>query len=95
MTGRGENSYRRFPVRGRAKVTMMTREDRLRARGFVLFDVPMTTDHTVRTGAVTIRRTEYLTRLRTASALTGGTLRVARLRPHGTESMPRGCGPAF
>jgi leucyl/phenylalanyl-tRNA--protein transferase len=37
--------------------------DRLRRRGFRLFDIQMLTEHTARLGAVEIPRAEYLVRL--------------------------------
>jgi leucyl/phenylalanyl-tRNA--protein transferase len=40
--------------------------ERLRARGFQLFDIQYTTEHTKRLGAVEIPRAEYLARLRLA-----------------------------
>ena len=48
-------------------------EDRLRQRGYMLFDVQMTTDHTERMGAIEIPRDEYLERLREAVRLTNVT----------------------
>ena len=42
--------------------------DRLRERGFRLFDIQYRTDHTTRLGAVEIPRGEYLARLRRALA---------------------------
>lgn len=53
-----------------SKVALVALVERLRARGFVLFDVQMTTDHTERMGAVNIPRAEYLARLHEAVALT-------------------------
>ena len=49
-----------------SKVALVTLVERLRERGFVLFDVQMTTGHTERMGAVNIPRAEYLARLREA-----------------------------
>jgi leucyl/phenylalanyl-tRNA--protein transferase len=45
--------------------------ERLRARGFVLLDVQMKTEHTSRMGATEIPRREYLKRLRQAIGMTG------------------------
>ena len=45
--------------------TVRTRE-RLRQRGFVLFDIQFLTEHTARLGAVEISRRNYLWRLREA-----------------------------
>ncbi|MFO0798839.1 MAG: leucyl/phenylalanyl-tRNA--protein transferase [Gemmataceae bacterium] len=53
-----------------SKVALVTLVERLKARGFILFDVQMTTDHTERMGARNISRVEYLARLRDAVALT-------------------------
>jgi len=47
--------------------------ERLRQRGYMLFDVQMTTDHTERMGAIEIPRDEYLERLREAVRLTNVT----------------------
>jgi leucyl/phenylalanyl-tRNA--protein transferase len=49
-----------------SKVALAILVERLRQRGFVLFDIQMLTDHTVRMGAVEIPRAEYLARLRRA-----------------------------
>lgn len=56
-----------------SKVALAALVERLRARGFVLFDVQMTTEHTERMGAVTIPRADYLRRLRAAVAMAGVT----------------------
>ena len=53
-----------------SKVALVALVERLRARGFVLFDVQMTTDHTERMGAVNVSRAEYLARLAKAVKLT-------------------------
>ena len=53
-----------------SKVALVSLVERLRERGYVLFDVQMTTDHTERMGAVEIARDEYLERLREAVRLT-------------------------
>jgi leucyl/phenylalanyl-tRNA--protein transferase len=49
-----------------SKVALTFTVNRLRERGFRLFDIQMLTPHTVRLGAIEIARTEYLTRLRAA-----------------------------
>jgi leucyl/phenylalanyl-tRNA--protein transferase len=49
-----------------SKVALVHLDDRLRERGFVLFDVQMVTEHTVRLGAIEIPRADYLRRLREA-----------------------------
>jgi leucyl/phenylalanyl-tRNA--protein transferase len=54
-----------------SKVALAALVDRLRQRGYLLFDVQMTTDHTERLGAKNISRAEYLERLREAVAKTG------------------------
>jgi leucyl/phenylalanyl-tRNA--protein transferase len=53
-----------------SKVALVALVERLRARGFVLFDVQMTTEHTERMGAVNLPRAVYLDRLREAVKLT-------------------------
>jgi len=52
-----------------SKVALAALVGRLRERGFVLFDVQMTTPHLLRMGAVEIPRAEYLERLREAIVL--------------------------
>jgi leucyl/phenylalanyl-tRNA---protein transferase len=52
-----------------SKVALVVLVARLRERGFVLFDVQMTTPHLTRMGAVEISRAEYLKRLQEAIAL--------------------------
>jgi leucyl/phenylalanyl-tRNA--protein transferase len=49
-----------------SKVALVHLVDRLRERGFQLFDIQFLNAHTARLGAVEIPRTEYLARLRTA-----------------------------
>ena len=49
-----------------SKVALVYLVDRLRQRGFQLFDIQMLTEHTARLGAIEIPRTEYLARLRKA-----------------------------
>ncbi len=53
-------------VRDGSKVALVALVDRLRRRGFTLFDIQFLTDHTRRLGAVEIPRLEYLKRLREA-----------------------------
>lgn len=52
-----------------SKLALYALMERLRQRGFQLFDIQMTTDHTVRMGAIEIPRAHYLKRLRQAVAL--------------------------
>jgi leucyl/phenylalanyl-tRNA--protein transferase len=60
----GESMFTR--VRDASKVALAHLRDRLRQRGFQLFDVQYLNDHTARLGAVEIPRREYLARLRRA-----------------------------
>jgi leucyl/phenylalanyl-tRNA--protein transferase len=60
----GESMFTR--VRDASKVALAHLMDRLRQRGFQLFDVQFLNDHTARLGAVEIPRREYLARLRRA-----------------------------
>jgi leucyl/phenylalanyl-tRNA--protein transferase len=53
-----------------SKVALAAMEERLRTAGFELFDVQFLTPHLVSMGAVAISRTEYLSRLHAATALT-------------------------
>jgi leucyl/phenylalanyl-tRNA--protein transferase len=62
----GESMFTR--VRDTSKVALVFLVDRLRERGFPLFDIQMLTEHTARLGAVEIPRSEYLARLRRALA---------------------------
>jgi leucyl/phenylalanyl-tRNA--protein transferase len=62
----GESMFTR--VRDASKVALASLMERLRERGFVLFDIQFTTDHTRRLGAVEIPRAEYLMRLHQALA---------------------------
>jgi leucyl/phenylalanyl-tRNA---protein transferase len=62
----GESMFHR--VRDASKVGLVHTVDRLRERGFQLFDIQMLTDHTARLGAIEIPRAEYLSRLREALA---------------------------
>ena len=52
-----------------SKVALVALVERLRQRGYALFDVQMTTPHLLRMGAVEIPRAEYLERLREAIVL--------------------------
>ena len=58
-------------VRDASKVALSALVDRLRDRGFTLFDVQMRTEHTTRMGAVDISRAVYLRRLAAAVQKTG------------------------
>jgi leucyl/phenylalanyl-tRNA--protein transferase len=49
-----------------SKAALVHLVERLRERGFRLFDIQFLTEHTTRLGAVEIPRAEYLARLRTA-----------------------------
>ena len=60
----GESMFTR--VRDASKVALVYTVERLRQRGFTLFDTQMLTPHTARLGAVEISREEYLARLRDA-----------------------------
>lgn len=60
----GESMFTR--LRDASKVALAQMIDRLRARGFQLFDIQFMTDHTARLGAIEIPRTEYLARLHRA-----------------------------
>ncbi len=53
-----------------SKVALVSLVERLKDRGFVLFDVQMTTEHTTRMGAANIPRDDYLRRLREAVCFT-------------------------
>jgi leucyl/phenylalanyl-tRNA--protein transferase len=53
-------------VRDASKVALAFLVDRLRQRGFQLFDIQFLTEHTARLGAIEIPRNEYLSRLRRA-----------------------------
>jgi leucyl/phenylalanyl-tRNA--protein transferase len=63
----GESMFTR--VRDASKVALVHLVERLRERGFQLFDIQFLTDHSKSLGAVEIPRVEYLRRL--GSALTG------------------------
>jgi leucyl/phenylalanyl-tRNA--protein transferase len=60
----GESMFTR--VRDASKVALVYLVERLRQRGFRLFDIQMLTEHTARLGARAIPRAEYLRRLREA-----------------------------
>ena len=60
----GESMFTR--IRDGSKVALVHLVQRLRERGFRLFDVQFLNDHTARLGAVEIPRREYLARLRAA-----------------------------
>jgi leucyl/phenylalanyl-tRNA--protein transferase len=62
----GESMFTR--VTDASKVALAGLVDRLNERGFQLFDVQFTTEHTSRMGATTIPRATYLKRLRQALA---------------------------
>jgi leucyl/phenylalanyl-tRNA---protein transferase len=62
----GESMFTR--VRDASKVALVHLVERLRQRGFALFDIQFVTEHTARLGAVTIPRAEYLERLKDAVA---------------------------
>jgi leucyl/phenylalanyl-tRNA--protein transferase len=60
----GESMFHR--VTDASKVALTCLVDRLRQRGFQLFDIQYLTEHTKRLGAIEIPRREYLRRLRNA-----------------------------
>ena len=63
----GESMF--YRVTDGSKVALVALVNRLRERGYRLFDVQMCTEHTSRMGAVEIPRAEYLRRLREAVRL--------------------------
>jgi leucyl/phenylalanyl-tRNA--protein transferase len=63
----GESMFTRR--RDGSKVALAYLVERLRERGFSLFDIQFLTEHTARLGAVEITRREYLARLRRALAV--------------------------
>jgi len=65
----GESMFSR--LRDGSKVALVYLVERLRQRGFELFDIQLLTGHTARLGAVEISREEYLARLRWALARRG------------------------
>jgi leucyl/phenylalanyl-tRNA---protein transferase len=62
----GESMFTR--VRDASKVALVHLMERLRQRGFQLFDVQFLNEHTARLGAIEVPRCEYLARLRQAVA---------------------------
>jgi leucyl/phenylalanyl-tRNA--protein transferase len=62
----GESMFTR--VRDGSKVALVALAERLRQRGYVLFDTQFVTEHTKRFGAFEVPREEYLARLRAALA---------------------------
>ena len=58
----GESMFHR--LRDASKVALVFLVERLRERGFELFDIQFLTEHTASLGATTIPRREYLARLR-------------------------------
>ncbi len=63
----GESMFTR--VTDGSKAALAALVERLRARGFRLFDTQFRTDHTTRLGAVEIPRADYLERLKEAIAV--------------------------
>ena len=63
----GESMFTR--VRDASKVALVALVERLRARGFVLLDSQMPTEHLARFGQIVIPRAEYLRRLAAALRL--------------------------
>ena len=63
----GESMFHR--VSNASKVCVARLVERLKARGFVLFDTQMVTAATVQLGAIEVRRAEYLKRLKAAMEL--------------------------
>jgi leucyl/phenylalanyl-tRNA--protein transferase len=63
----GESMFKRH--RDASKVALAVLVERLRERGYQLFDVQFLTDHTASLGAIEIPRDEYLVRLRRALAV--------------------------
>lgn len=62
----GESMFTRR--RDGSKIALVSLVERLRQRGYQLFDIQFLTEHTARLGAVAIPRAEYLARLRQALA---------------------------
>jgi leucyl/phenylalanyl-tRNA--protein transferase len=60
----GESMFTR--IREASKVALVHVVNRLRVRGFQLFDTQFVTEHTTRLGAIEIPRKEYLQRLQRA-----------------------------
>ena len=63
----GESMFHR--VRDASKVALVALVAHLQARGYALFDIQQATPHTVSLGATEIRRSRFVTRLRSATAL--------------------------
>jgi leucyl/phenylalanyl-tRNA--protein transferase len=63
----GESMFKRH--RDASKVALAFLVERLRGRGFQLFDIQFLTGHTVTLGAIEISRVAYLSRLRQAVAV--------------------------
>src|SRR5205823_5555697 len=63
----GESMFKR--VRDASKVAVVFLVERLRERGFQLFDIQLLTEHTASLGAIEIPRRTYLARLRQARSL--------------------------
>ena len=63
----GESMFHRAP--NASKIALVHLVERLRERGFVLFDIQMVTPVTEALGAIEIPRAEYLRRLAKAVAL--------------------------
>src|SRR5262245_60560800 len=64
----GESMFTR--VRDASKAALVFLTERLRARGFRLFDIQFLTDHTTRLGGIEIARSDYLRCLREALTVT-------------------------
>jgi leucyl/phenylalanyl-tRNA--protein transferase len=63
----GESMFTRR--RDASKIALVHLMERLRQRGFRLFDIQFLTEHTTRLGAVEIPRSQYLSRLREALSI--------------------------
>lgn len=70
----GESMFHR--TSNASKVCVARLVERLKQRGFVLFDTQMVTSATVQLGAVEVRRSEYLKRLRAAMAVAAARFNV-------------------
>ena len=70
----GESMFHR--TSNASKVCVARLVERLKERGFVLFDTQMVTSATVQLGAVEVRRSEYLKRLRAAMAVAAARFNV-------------------
>ena len=82
----GESMFTR--VRDASKVALVHVMDRLRERGYRLFDVQFLNDHTESLGAVEIPRREYLAAAAAGAGVPGG-VRVSRLGPDGSAGGTR------